>query len=151
MDERHEAGAARVDLWRCASRQVLTFVAASTTIGVLIAAMALPVVWIGAGLVRDVTTAADLVPADMDVGALPQRSTILDANGDVLAHVYAENRVSVPLGDVSRTFVKALLAVEDSASTSMAASISGAHSGPWSRTSGPDRWCRADRASPSSW
>lgn len=113
MDERHEAGAARVDLWRCASRQVLTFVAASTTIGVLIAAMALPVVWIGAGLVRDVTTAADLVPADMDVGALPQRSTILDANGDVLAHVYAENRVSVPLGDVSRTFVKALLAVED--------------------------------------
>ena len=107
-------GAGTTDRWRCACRQVVGFVAASATIGALVAAMALPVVWIGAGLARDVTIAADLVPADMAVRPLPQRSTILDADGDVLARVFDENRVNVELGDVSRTFVKALLAVEDS-------------------------------------
>ena len=116
MQEKREEtpSAGTTDRWRHECRQVLSFVAASATIGALVAAMALPVVWIGAGLTREVTSAADLVPADMDVRPLPQRSTILDADGDVLARLFDENRVNVELGDVSRTFVKALLAVEDS-------------------------------------
>ncbi len=116
VDNEHEAASVASAAVRSsyASRPVLSFVAASATIGVLVAAMALPVAWIGAGIARDVTSSADVVPEEMEVLPLPQRSTVLDADGNVLAHLFEENRVIVPLDKVSRTFVEALLAVEDS-------------------------------------
>ena len=97
-----------------AGRHVLVFVTAAATIGVLVAGLVLPPAWVATGITRDVTRALSLLPEDVDVRPLPQRSTILDADGDVLAHVFEQNRVNVPLDEVSRTFVKALLAVEDS-------------------------------------
>lgn len=97
-----------------AGRQVLAFVTAAATIGALVAAMVLPVALFATGVTREVTSAVGIVPEEVDVRPLPQRSTILDADGNVLAHVFDENRVNVPLDEVSRNFVKALLAVEDS-------------------------------------
>jgi membrane peptidoglycan carboxypeptidase len=116
VNERNEAPAVRNGANRVghAGRHALAFVTAAATIGVLVAGMVLPVAWFATGATREVTSAAGLVPEEVDVRPLPQRSTILDADGDVLAHVFEQNRVSVPLTEVSRNFVKALLAVEDS-------------------------------------
>ena len=38
----------------------------------------------------------------------------LDANGNVIATLYDENRINVPLSQISRTMVKAIVAIEDS-------------------------------------
>lgn len=115
-DERDEAPRARDGAGEVGhpGRRVLAFVTAAAVTGVLVAGMVLPMGWFAAGVTRDVTSAVGVVPEEVDVRALPQRSTILDADGAVLAHVFDENRVSVPLDEVSRTFVTALLAVEDS-------------------------------------
>ena len=50
------------------------------------------------------------------VAELPQRTLVLDRNGNSLGHVYGhgENRIVVKVEDVSPFFVKALLAREDS-------------------------------------
>lgn len=115
-NERHEAPAVRDGAGRVghAGRRVIAFVTAAASIGLLVAGMVLPVAVFATGATRELTSAVDIVPEEVDVRPLPQRSTILDADGNVLAHVFEENRASVPLGEVSRTFLKALLAVEDS-------------------------------------
>jgi membrane peptidoglycan carboxypeptidase len=115
-NERDEAPTVRDGAGRVshAGRQALAFVTAAATIGVLVAGMVLPLAWFATGVTREVTSDVGIVPEQVDVRPLPQRSTILDADGNVLAHVFDENRVSVPLDEVSRTFLEALLAVEDS-------------------------------------
>ncbi len=45
--------------------------------------------------------------------SLPQTSTILDSNGDVIAHFYDQNRVIVKLSQVPQMMQDALIAVED--------------------------------------
>lgn len=45
--------------------------------------------------------------------SLPQTSKILDADGDVIAHFYDQNRIIVPLSKVPQTMQDALIAVED--------------------------------------
>lgn len=51
---------------------------------------------------------------DLDqLGKMPSRSIVYDANGDELGRLHGENRVIVPLKDVSPHFVSALLARED--------------------------------------
>jgi membrane peptidoglycan carboxypeptidase len=130
-----------------AGRQVLAFVTAAATIGALVAGMVLPVAWFATGVTREVTSAVGIVPEEVDVRPLPQRSTILDADGEVLAHVFEQNRVSVPLTEVSRNFVKALLAVEDSRFYDHSGiDLQGTRCGHWSPTSGRARWCRVARA-----
>ena len=48
-----------------------------------------------------------------DTPAQSQRSTVLDANGDVLAYFYEENRVYVELDQVAPIMRKAMVAIED--------------------------------------
>ncbi len=47
------------------------------------------------------------------VGQIPQRTLVYDVNGDLYSRLYGENRLLVPLEDVSPHFVDALLARED--------------------------------------
>ena len=49
-----------------------------------------------------------------DIGAMPQRATVFDVDGKPYARLYGENRLVVPLGEVSPKFVDALLSREDS-------------------------------------
>lgn len=52
---------------------------------------------------------------DLDrLGEMPERSVVLDADGVVLGRMHGENRIVVPLSQVSPHFIKALLAREDS-------------------------------------
>lgn len=48
------------------------------------------------------------------LGRMPERTMVLDARGELLGRMHGENRIVVPLSQVSPHFIKALLAREDS-------------------------------------
>jgi penicillin-binding protein 1A len=48
------------------------------------------------------------------LGAMPERTVVMDRNGELIAKLHGQNRVIVPLSEVSPNFVKALLSREDS-------------------------------------
>lgn len=48
------------------------------------------------------------------LGEMPQRATVYDMDGNPYSRLYGENRIVVPLAKVSRSFVQALIAREDS-------------------------------------
>jgi penicillin-binding protein 1A len=47
------------------------------------------------------------------LGQMPERTIVMDQKGEVLGRMHGENRIIVPLSEVSPHFVKALLARED--------------------------------------
>jgi membrane peptidoglycan carboxypeptidase len=86
----------------------------SALAGVLVAALALPVVG-GVGLAAKSTADEFLVlPASLETPPLAQRSRILAADGSLIASLYSENRVLSKLEDVPDHTRKAVLAIEDS-------------------------------------
>ena len=89
------------------------FVLVSALCGLLLAGAALPAV--GAALVTARTTEGSLddLPVAFDTPAQSQRSTVLDANGDVLAYFYEENRVYVELDQIAPIMRQAMVAIED--------------------------------------
>jgi membrane peptidoglycan carboxypeptidase len=87
--------------------------AVAAVMGVVVAGLAIPfagVVGLGA---RDMARSMDSLPEELETEALPQKTNIVDANGNVVATLYDENRVSVPLDQISRTMVKSIVAIED--------------------------------------
>jgi len=48
------------------------------------------------------------------LGQMPERTMVLDASGELMGRMHGENRIVVPLSQVSPHFVQALLAREDS-------------------------------------
>jgi penicillin-binding protein 1A len=48
------------------------------------------------------------------LGQMPERTIVMDYKGEILGRMHGENRIIVPLSEVSPWFVKALLAREDS-------------------------------------
>ncbi len=87
--------------------------AVAVVLGVLVAGLAIPfagVVGIGA---KNVASTMDSLPAELETEELAQRTRILDANGDTIAQLYDENRINVPLSQISRNMVKAIVSIED--------------------------------------
>jgi membrane peptidoglycan carboxypeptidase len=87
--------------------------AVAVVMGVVVAGLAIPfagVVGIGA---RQVAHVMDSLPARLRTEPLPQKTKLLDRDGNTIATLYDENRVNVPLSEISRTMVKALVAIED--------------------------------------
>ncbi|WP_028638678.1 penicillin-binding protein [Nocardioides sp. URHA0032] len=88
-------------------------VAVAAVMGVVVAGLAIPfagVLGIGA---RQVADTMDNLPASLETDPLPQKTKILDADGDTIATLYDENRVNVSLDQISRTMVKSIVAIED--------------------------------------
>ncbi len=87
--------------------------AVAAVMGVVVAGLAIPfagVLGVGA---RQVATTMDSLPAELETDPLPQKTKLVDANGDTIATLYDENRVNVSLSQISRTMVKAIVAIED--------------------------------------
>ena len=87
--------------------------AVSAALGLLLAALAFPVVG-GLGLV--VKSGADdflALPANLSAGPPSQRSKILASDGSLLATLYLQNRVNVALRQVPLQSRQALIAIED--------------------------------------
>ncbi|WP_432476238.1 penicillin-binding protein [Nocardioides sp. GXQ0305] len=87
--------------------------AVAVVMGVLVAGLAIPfagVVGVGA---RDVARSMDNLPAELTVEPLAQKTRIVDGKGNLIASLYDENRVNVPLSQISRTMVESIVSIED--------------------------------------
>ncbi|MDA2809312.1 transglycosylase domain-containing protein [Nocardiopsis sp. RSe5-2] len=82
--------------------------------GILVAALALPAVG-GIGITaRNVATGFMNMPSDLETPPPPQRSTIYDREGGVIAEIYDKNRELVDLEDMSPVMQDAIISIEDS-------------------------------------
>jgi membrane peptidoglycan carboxypeptidase len=81
----------------------------------LLSALALLPLALTAGLgVQLIRHSFETLPASLRRPALPQRSVLLAADGSKIATFYEENRVEVPLTQVSPIMRRAIVAIEDS-------------------------------------
>ncbi|WP_159944335.1 MULTISPECIES: penicillin-binding protein [unclassified Nocardiopsis] len=82
--------------------------------GLLVAALALPAVG-GLGITaRNVASGFLDMPSNLETPPPPQRSTIYDSEGGVIAEIFDQNRELVELDDVAPVMIDAILAIEDS-------------------------------------
>lgn len=92
---------------------LLAFVLAAVAGGVLTAGLVIPAV-AGANAAADSTVEVyDELPAELKPSPLSEQSRIYAANGDLLATFYAQNRIVVPLDEVSEPMQNAVIAIED--------------------------------------
>lgn len=90
--------------------KMATFVALA---GVIAAFIVLPVVG-GIGLVtRNSAQAFTGLPNDLTQIPLPEQNTLLDADGNTLAVLYAQNRIEVPIEEIAPIMQQAIIAIED--------------------------------------
>ncbi|WP_409483092.1 penicillin-binding protein [Arsenicicoccus dermatophilus] len=91
----------------------LAVIGLAATAGLTAAAALMPVVAVAGGTANAVADYWASLPSAMPIEPVPQRSTILAADGSVIATFFSENRVEVPLAAVSPIARKAVVAVED--------------------------------------
>ncbi|WP_312720141.1 transglycosylase domain-containing protein [Mobilicoccus sp.] len=89
------------------------FVAASTVLGLLAAGIFMPIAGIAGMSTKSVVTAFDALPAQFTASPLAQQSRILAADGSVMATLYKENRLVVPLSQIGDDMRMAQVAIED--------------------------------------
>ncbi len=92
---------------------LVVMAAVAAVLGVVVAGLAIPFAGLAGLGARNVAKTMDNLPEELKTEDLSQRTTILDANGNRLASLYDQNRTTVPLKSISRTMVKALVAIED--------------------------------------
>ncbi|MEV8530714.1 transglycosylase domain-containing protein [Streptomyces sp. NPDC051211] len=96
------------------SQQAAKFLGVSVLSGVVLAGIAIP----GAGALglaaKGTVEGFDEIPANLKTPPLSQRTTILDAEGGLIASVYSRDRQVVPLTAISPYMQKAIVAIEDS-------------------------------------
>lgn len=92
---------------------LLAFVLAAGVGGVLAAGLVIPMV-AGANAAADSTVAIyDEVPAELEPRPMSQQSRIYAADGKLLATFYAQNRIVVPLDEISDPMQHAVISIED--------------------------------------
>src|SRR6476659_6561343 len=90
---------------------VMAVVAA--VMGVVVAGLAIPfagVLGIGA---KSLSHTVEELPAELRTDPLAQQTKILDNSGHIVATLYDQNRINVPLSQISRKMVKSIVAIED--------------------------------------
>ncbi|PVG84801.1 glycosyl transferase [Nocardioides gansuensis] len=93
--------------------RLMTMVAISVTIGILLAGTVAPFLAVGALAVRFLEQYSDALPTELPMEPLPQRSRLLDQHGNEVALFFDQNRIVVPLADIAPVMRKAVLAIED--------------------------------------
>ena len=88
-------------------------VAVAAVMGLLVAGLALPFAAVTGLSSRSVSDSMEKLPATLAAEPLSQRTRILGSNGSVLATLYDQNRINVPLADVAPVMRKAIIAIED--------------------------------------
>lgn len=95
-------------------QQAAKFLGVSVLSGVVLAGIAIP----GAGALglaaKGTVEGFDEIPANLKTPPLSQRTTILDAEGGLIATVYSRDRQVVPITAISPYMQKAIVAIEDS-------------------------------------
>ncbi len=89
------------------------FVLGSILAGVIVGLMLVPFAGAAGVVTRDVVTEFESLPDALSTPPLPERSAILAADGSLLATLYYQNRVEVPLESISPVMRQAIVAIED--------------------------------------
>ena len=92
---------------------VRQFLLISALAGAIVAAMALPFVGGAAFATKQATLTFESLPTELKKIPLPQRTYIRAADGTIIATLYDENRVVVPLAKISPLIQQAVIATED--------------------------------------
>ncbi|EEH64524.1 transglycosylase [Gleimia coleocanis DSM 15436] len=89
------------------------FVTTSVLAGFVTAGIVAPAATVAGITATSAPKVFDSLPAEFDVLPPSEKSTLLSADGKVIASFYAENRIVVPLEDISENLQKAIVAIED--------------------------------------
>src|SRR5690348_1328625 len=87
--------------------------AVAAVMGVVVAGLAIPfagVLGIGA---KSLSHTVESLPAELKAQPLAQQTKIVDPVGNTVATLYDQNRINVPLSQISRKMVKSIVAIED--------------------------------------
>jgi membrane peptidoglycan carboxypeptidase len=87
--------------------------AVAAVMGVVVAGLVIPfagVLGIGA---KSLSHSVEDLPAELRTEPLAQQTKILDNSGHIVATLYDQNRINVPLSQISRKMVKSIVAIED--------------------------------------
>ena len=87
--------------------------AVAAVLGIVVSGLAIPFAGVLGFSAKDLANSASDLPKELTTEALPQRTEIVDSAGDPIATLYDQNRVNVQLSQISRTMVKAIVAIED--------------------------------------
>ncbi|MGW4762810.1 transglycosylase domain-containing protein [Streptomyces pseudogriseolus] len=96
------------------TQQAAKFLGVSVLAGAVMAGIALPAVGALGLAAKGSVESFDELPANLKTPPLSQRTTILDADGGLIATVYSRDRTVVALKDISPYMQKAIVAIEDS-------------------------------------
>ncbi|WP_309132210.1 transglycosylase domain-containing protein [Brevibacterium sp.] len=91
----------------------LQFVAVSAVAGIVAAGLAIPGVGVATASANSAVDIFNALPATLEEQDLGEKSTMLAADGSEIAEFYWQNRVEVPLEDISEAMQDATIAVED--------------------------------------
>jgi membrane peptidoglycan carboxypeptidase len=93
---------------------LITFIGVSVLSGALAAGLAVPFAgFVGRGS-ADVAASVENLPKELEIDPVAVRSRILAADGTLIATLYEQNRLPVPLSSISPIMRKAIVAIEDS-------------------------------------
>ncbi len=106
------ASSTRMTVWK-ALALLVAFLLTAGAGGLLTAGLVLPTVAVANGTTTMVVQAFEDLPTELERPPLSERSTMVAADGTVLAVFWAENRVVVPLDAVSEPLQQAVVATED--------------------------------------
>jgi membrane peptidoglycan carboxypeptidase len=87
--------------------------AVSAIIGVLVAGLAIPFAGVVGVAAKNVSKGMVNLPAELEAKELAQKTRIYDVNGNLIASLYDQNRINVPLSQISRKMVQAIVGIED--------------------------------------
>jgi len=89
------------------------FLGGAIVAGVIVGLMLMPFAGAAGVVTRDVVTDFESLPDSLSTPPLPERSVILASDGSLLATLYYQNRVEVPLESISPVMRQAIVAIED--------------------------------------
>jgi membrane peptidoglycan carboxypeptidase len=93
--------------------RLLAFGVVSIVAGAVLAAALIPIAAVGAAAATSAVRSFESLPQRIVTPDLPQSTILLAQDGSVLASLYFQNRVTVPLSQVSPTMRQAIVAIED--------------------------------------
>ncbi|MCB5291322.1 transglycosylase domain-containing protein [Arthrobacter sp. SO3] len=93
--------------------KILLFLGVSAICGVLVAGLLVPAAAVTGSSASGSIKFFDTLPAELKVDPPSQSTTILAADGSVIASLYAENRTKVSLDQMSPYIKDAVIAIED--------------------------------------
>ncbi|TDW21745.1 transglycosylase domain-containing protein [Kribbella kalugense] len=99
---------------RSRARSLITFLGVSVLSGALAAGFAVPFAGFAGRGSAEVAETVQTLPKELVVDPVAVRSRILAADGSLIATLYEQNRVPVPLSSISPIMRKAIVAIEDS-------------------------------------